>query len=122
MMRAGALRSSSPTSSFVSRNGPSTFVANVSSNPSTDSMRSPVSTPALLTSTSRRSCSALKRAEKPRTDASELRSQSATATRRLPVRAAISSRACSPRSALRASRLNVCAQLGKALCRGEADP
>ena len=35
MMRAGALSSSSPISRFVSRNGPRTLVANVSSMPST---------------------------------------------------------------------------------------
>ena len=60
MMRAGALCLSSGINRFVSRNGPRTLVANVSSTPSTDSVRSLSSTPALLTSTSSLVVSALR--------------------------------------------------------------
>ena len=54
MIRAGALVCSSGISRFVSRNGPTTLVASVSSIPSAETERSCGITPALLTSTSRR--------------------------------------------------------------------
>jgi hypothetical protein len=60
MMRAGALVSSSGINRFVSRNGPRTLVAKVSSMPSTETARSFSSAPALLTSTSSLVVSALK--------------------------------------------------------------
>jgi hypothetical protein len=54
MIRAGALSSRSGISRLVSRNGPTTLVASVSSIPSAETPRASVITPALLTSTSRR--------------------------------------------------------------------
>ena len=65
MTRAGALAVSSGISRFVSKHGPSTFVASASSLPSAESARSAGSTPALLTRTSRRGSSAVKRGEGP---------------------------------------------------------
>ena len=103
MTRAGALSVSRGISRFVSRNGPSTFVASASSLPSAESARSGGSTPALLTSTSRRGSSAVKRAANARTSRRSLTSHRHARTSRLPVASTTAARARSPRSSLRAS-------------------
>ena len=51
-MREGAARASGRRERAVSANGPTTFVANVSSIPSAESVRSATSAPALWTRTS----------------------------------------------------------------------
>ena len=73
--REGAEAFSSGDSRSISTCGPSTWVAKVSSTPSAVSVRSGGITPALLTSTSRRSSAARKRPVKRRTDARSLTSQ-----------------------------------------------
>ena len=87
--RLGALCLSTPNSRLVSRNGARWLTANVVSNPSAVTLRCISITPALLTSTSRRSWPARKRSAAPRTDSSEARSACRTSTASLPVLARI---------------------------------
>src|SRR5215211_7984683 len=100
-MRLGALSFSRPSSRFVSRNGARWFTASVNSMPSGVSVRFDWMMPALLTSTSSRSCRSLNACASPRTSACTARSASTRETFSLPDCSRISSTAASPRSLLR---------------------
>jgi hypothetical protein len=74
-IRDGALLRSSPSSSFVDRNGPATFVAYVSSSPSAVAVHRAGRTPALWTSTSSRGSRARNAAAKRRVSPTSLVAQ-----------------------------------------------
>lgn len=101
--REGALAARRSASSAVRRNGPATFVAKVSSNPSAVSVRSDGSTPTLWTSTSSRRSFAVNRSANVRTAPRSERSHSSTATRASGTASRTAAAATSPRSALRTS-------------------
>ena len=101
--RAGALAIRRSRRRRVSRCGPSTFVANVSSTPSSVSRRSLGSTPALCTSTCTGSSLASRRSAQARTERRNEMSTSSQRTSVLPVSSTIWRRAVSPRPASRTS-------------------
>ncbi len=120
--RDGALDSSTGTSSVVSRNGPNTLMASVSSIPSADSDRSRVSRPALLTSTSSLGDRSANSRAKRLTELISLRSQVATSSSSWPVRSAIRARARSPRSTLRTTSHTVAPSRAKPAAAASPSP
>ncbi len=120
--RAGALATRRSRRRRVSRCGPSTLVANVSSNPSVVSWRSSGSTPALCTSTCTGSPPASRRSAQACTEERSDMSTSSQRTSSLPVSPAIQRRASSPRPASRTSRRSEAPRLRETRARRQPEP
>ena len=118
--RDGAPARSAGSSSAVSRNGPSTLVAKLSSKPSPVWVRSAGIAPALLTSTCSSGLSATKPVANSRTAAMLETSQISRRTRSEPVRSEICASARSPLSRFRTTMCTVAPP--RASCSAAAAP